>query len=62
MYKVIDSVEELYQEIEIDKKDFIKQSNLVNEFAKQTKNINTAQSVVIYQLTEKTIKEVYGNE
>ena len=46
----------------IDNKEFIKQSNLVNELTKQTKNINTAQSVVIYQLTEKTIKEVYGNE
>ncbi len=46
----------------IDNKDFIKQSKLVNEITKQTKNINTSQSVIIYQLTEKTIKEVYGNE
>ena len=46
----------------IDNKDFIKRSKLVNEITKQTKNINTSQSVIIYQLTEKTIKEVYGNE
>ena len=46
----------------IENKDFIKQSKLVNELTKQTKNINTSQSVIIYQLTEKAIKEVYGNE
>lgn len=46
----------------INNKDFIKQSKLVNELTNQTKNVNTTQSVLIYQLTEKAIKEVYGNE
>ena len=46
----------------VDNKHLIKQSKLINELNKQTKNINTAQSVTIYKLTEKAIKEVYGNE
>jgi len=38
----------------INNKDYLKQSSLVKDFIKQTGSINTAQSVVIYKLTEAT--------
>ena len=36
-------------------KEFLKQSSLVNDISRQTSNINTAQSVIIYKLTERTL-------
>ncbi len=38
----------------INNKDYLKQSSLVKSFIKQTGSINTAQSVIIYKLTEAT--------
>ncbi len=52
----------------INNKHLLKQSDLVKEFAKETGKINTAQSVMIYKLTESTLdfveknKEVINNE
>ncbi len=52
----------------INNKHLLKQSSLVKEFTKETGKINTAQSVIIYKLTESTLdfveknKEVSTNE
>ena len=42
----------------LNNKQLFKQSALVKEFAKETSKINTAQSVLIYKLTEDTLKYV----
>lgn len=39
----------------IEKKQMLKQSNLVEQFVKQTQNINDAQTVFIYKLNEATL-------
>ena len=44
----------------IENKGMIKQSKLVEEFSRQTGAINTAQAVMIYKLTEKTINNSKG--
>ena len=52
----------------INNKDLLKQSKLVKNFTKETGKINTAQSVIIYKLTEQTLdyiekkKEASTNE
>lgn len=45
----------------IDNKEFLKQSSLVKEFSKQAGLVNTAQSVIIYKLTEENIKKLKIN-
>lgn len=45
----------------IDNKEFLKQSSLVKEFSKQAGMVNTAQSVIIYKLTEENIKNLKIN-
>ena len=42
----------------LNNKQLFKQSALIKEFAKETSKINTAQSVLIYKLTEDTLKYV----
>ncbi len=39
----------------IDKKDYLKQSALINKFAQQTGQINEAQTVLIYKMSEATL-------
>ena len=42
----------------LNNKQLFKQSALVKEYTKETSKINTAQSVLIYKLTEDTLKYV----
>lgn len=42
----------------LDNKAFLKQSSLVKEFSRQAGMVNTAQSVIIYKLTENSLKQL----
>lgn len=46
----------------MNKKDSLKQSNLVRDFLNQTGSLNTAQSVVIYKLTENTLPYIKNQQ